>query len=61
MAIITLENIKIALKEKPKLTFEQLKKRLPLKIKDMAAFFFKWKSKKLAPYYSNINYYIKLY
>jgi len=61
MAIIILEDIKIALKEKSELTFEQLKERLPLKIKDIVALFSKQKSKKLAFYYLSINYYIKLY
>jgi len=61
VAIVTLKNIKMTLKEKPELTFEQLKERLPLEIKDMVALFSKWESKKLAPYYFSINYYIELY
>jgi len=41
VAIAILEDIKIALKEKPELTFKQLKERLFLEIKDIAALFSK--------------------
>jgi len=61
VAITTLENIKIALKEKPELTLKQLKERLPLEIKDMAALFSKREFKKLTPHCPSINHYIKLH
>ena len=61
VAVATSEDIEMALKEKPELTLEQLKERLPPEIKDMAALFSKRESEKLAPYRSSIDHHIELY
>jgi hypothetical protein len=48
VAATTSEDIRIALKKKDKLTVEQLEKRLPLEIQDIAPLFSKRAAEELA-------------